>query len=503
VKLPKIANQANSYWNSEVVEAWESLTSQASQLDRDASRAFVGSVYFRKLQTALDSQGIDGVWSLLVESPRYLDALAILWRSGRKEQEDRGLAARDWFEETQQLAYALNELTYQVRELTLRNLHATYLERFDGFAQEPVDLRECLRHWLEASFARLADTQPLLRTFVEEVGPYFLAPGHLGTLVNTAKHHIDGVSGWASEGGLTGYLIGRYQAVVEMEFFRQLVHDADPISGRNTWLSELHALPVLTMTNSRGELFGQEALSLMVQRPKRTPQDEWVQAILQWVGDPRTRQRDDLWQSVSPADIAVFISWLAASDLQAFLDVTERYAQNDVDMSRMFVERKKFIEGLNAQGLIRSTRLFLGKTALHELEPTLVRRGIRRYVAAITGGYSTTAVIYMELKGEFGSVHAIEGSHSWKMRVFQELPSDDLLNSAKRDFTFNDLGPELARKYDIRQSKLGASERCFERAHSGDVWMADVAANLKRRGVKFNANALLSPRAFHHYQSVL
>lgn len=487
ITLPAKNPEHFDTWDPTVLGTWESLSKKA-QITVDSARSLtVYDDYLADCRTIAREEGEAGIWRLISSNSRYLTALSVLWCSASPY----GLASEtQLFEATRGIAAKLHELPYRPSEIALRNYYSVYAQMYDRFDRENPALVELLRKWLASEIVQLSSKKRFATSHLYQARKFLWEDNHMENIAQAAHNENKSIEGWANDAGLAGDIVGRLGDAVAMQYFREQVRTAQPNSDVNEFLEDLDNNPVLEVEQSDGSPFLYEALTLLIERPTVAPSEKWILAILRLVGDPRDSDAHPAWAWITVGTRERFVSWLAISDLKAFLEITEQYAKHDQEMARMFVDRKKFIEGIYEQGLVRRTRLFLGNKAYSAVRAQLADSGILQYVARIAGTHSTTAVVYMDL----GNAHVIEGSHSWSLRAFDDLPDASILDPQKRSFTFYDLGPDMARRYVSRFEKP-----YFERTHQGDTWMGDVAADLKSRGVELNAVSLLSRTALRRY----
>lgn len=488
MKLPPLALLSAPEWSERLDSEWKDLVERAKRLNKSVRTLGYSAGVIEELRHTAEASGADGVAKLVRSHSRYLNALSVLWSEARVEGSNE---ANDFYAETRAVVSMLQELDYAPSEIALRNLFSVYSQLFDRLdpreSQATEVLRGCLYAWVEqrgtdASFS----TDPLVTQ-----SPVLLAQGHLSTSARAIMRSSLAPEPWLEQEGISGLVLGRMRECLLMAHFIERVRSSDPNVARHEWLIGLSENPVLKLGKTDGAPFLYEAVSVMISHPVVIPAELWVSSILQLVGDPRDLDPHPVWAHVSAEEKARFLSWIAVSDLKAFLEITEKFAEDNPEMKRMFADRKKFIEGLHEQGVIKRTRLFLGNTAFEEVKSQLVERGIDKYVARIAGSHHKTAVVYID----FGVAHAIEGSHSWPFRIYPDLPSVEILSSTRKVFTSSEIGKELFEEYNYLNSDPG-----YERRHAG-VWMGDVAAMLKHMGVKINAGRLLSNEAMRQYLS--
>ncbi|SEH08616.1 EH signature domain-containing protein [Candidatus Venteria ishoeyi] len=162
--------------------------------------------------------------------------------------------------------------------------------------------------------------------------------------------------------------------------------------------------------------------------------ENWRHTILGILGDPRVPRAaprfQTWWGRLDNKYTAAMRNWLSQLDLKLFLNILEDVAHthNRADLLRMFPARKRFLEGLQAQGLIVESRLLLGKQAENYIRTQFDQRDLTGLAQL---GSSATSLIYLNLQG----VHLLEGTHSFQLRIYQDMPIEGLQNYEASHFS--------------------------------------------------------------------
>ncbi|MCY3997989.1 MAG: EH signature domain-containing protein [Flavobacteriaceae bacterium] len=149
--------------------------------------------------------------------------------------------------------------------------------------------------------------------------------------------------------------------------------------------------------------------------------DSWIKMILQFAGDPRTKEGrvyQKWWGALEKKYLITFKDLLPPSNIRLFLEAIKEFAVNNHNMNRMFPSRKVFLEGLENQNLIVYSRLFLPKEVknfIREKYPTLDLTFICNLVIK-TQREKNKSIIYLNL----GELHIFEGSHAFSIRVYRQ-----------------------------------------------------------------------------------
>lgn len=132
-------------------------------------------------------------------------------------------------------------------------------------------------------------------------------------------------------------------------------------------------------------------------------------------GDPRV-QRGGIWSAVPEDRMAVILRWLTGENIRFFLDVV-----SEVEDSHMWEPRRKFWLGLHDQGRIDAAWVAFSDSAAREAR----RRGaggkgtLRFGVQTAGSGRANTSLLILKI----GRKIVIEGSHSYKVHIFNEANS--------------------------------------------------------------------------------
>ena len=164
-----------------------------------------------------------------------------------------------------------------------------------------------------------------------------------------------------------------------------------------------------------------------------------------------------------------------------FLEALNNFAEEakDLDLTRMYPSRKKFLEGLLEQKLVTGTRLFLTQNAKRYLEKHYKKEHLPSF-SMVEGDKS---IVYISLPG----VHAVEGTHVCKFWIYKHLSdSAPVFNYNKTRFTYRELTAGMNESM-IRQ-RIGG---CLAEVIHNGSWQAKVALELKKAGVEFDPESLL------------
>ncbi|CUX29046.1 MULTISPECIES: EH signature domain-containing protein [Agrobacterium tumefaciens complex] len=129
-------------------------------------------------------------------------------------------------------------------------------------------------------------------------------------------------------------------------------------------------------------------------------------------GDPRV-QRGGVWSAVPEDRMAVILRWLTGENIRFFLDVV-----SEVEDSHMWEPRRRFWLGLHDRGRIDAAWVAFSDSAAKEAR----RRGaggkgtLRFGVQTAGYGRANTSLLILKI----GRKIVVEGSHSYKVHIFDE-----------------------------------------------------------------------------------
>lgn len=163
--------------------------------------------------------------------------------------------------------------------------------------------------------------------------------------------------------------------------------------------------------------------------------------LLDLMGDPRVPrsapQYQQWWGRLEKKYLDAVRVWLSRLDLKLFLNILEEVARNrdHKDLLRMYPARKRFLEGLQEQGLIKQARLLLGRQAEKYIREHFDAHELPEFA---TLGAGDISLIYLNL----GNAHLLEGTHTFQARLYHILPIPGLA-----DYEADSFNLSVLRKY--------------------------------------------------------
>ncbi len=217
-----------------------------------------------------------------------------------------------------------------------------------------------------------------------------------------------------------------------------------PLGENAAVLEEIQQEEVKSTSMSDGLLLGHHAARLLMDKVLKAKADlpeNWRHQILAILDDPRVPRSSPSfqmwWGRLEGKYVNAMRTWLSKLDLRLFLNILEEVARRHdrKDMLRMYPARRRFLEGLQAQGLLKESRLLLGKQAEHYVREQFDARDLSGFGKLSSADVS---LIYLNLHG----VHLLEGTHSFQVRIYQDLPIEGLA-----DYEVNKFSMSNIRKY--------------------------------------------------------
>ena len=252
-----------------------------------------------------------------------------------------------------------------------------------------------------------------------------------------------------------------------------------------------------------GKLIGHEVLNILISRADPnsvSDPDPWRNTILSIAGDPRVPHGhpDYLkWWSRLPDLIEKVCGWLAGFDLELFLYALEQYGEHrqDQEMQRMYPARKRFLEGLLEQRIIKNTRLFISP----DMEQYLIRFFNQEELPAYAIVKGSRSMIYLNVAG----VHIIEGSHNRAIYGVPILPQESqILDFGVQVFHERSLGMGLLEQFEAESNRDCYDYLNVRHYPQNFSWQYEVIQYLQRHDVKLNIEKLFNPGDYLSYKRI-
>jgi hypothetical protein len=211
---------------------------------------------------------------------------------------------------------------------------------------------------------------------------------------------------------------GKYTNVCKQRYYIESLNQLAPGDDSNIF-DELIKEAVVRRPYKNDRWLGHVVLNIMIQKVIDADEDlpdNWRDILLKIAGDPRISDRSqsyrEWWSLLPQKHIEAMQGWMAGFELDLFLKALRNYAKtsHDDSLKRMFPARARFLQGLYDHGLIKLSKLFIGRAPARYIRSLFNREQQPKFSKLDDGDLS---VIYLKI----GHVHMVEGSHSFSLRL--------------------------------------------------------------------------------------
>ena len=380
--------------------------------------------------------------------------------------------------------------------LNIANLLGAYFERYDDLQVDSMKklglyLSDALSRYKERGLS--VDQMSILQN--RKLLFSGNAPSVLAEAAVTTGRRLEIMS---AELGLQAYNGGKFLRLCRFAYYIKQLREIQ-VGSDHEILDYVVEPDVVDAPADNRRLLGHQILEILIDRSSASEVSErWRDVIIQVAGDPRVPPTNmkymKWWAVLGDRRVTKMRGWLSRLDLKLFLEVLESSARymNNHERERMFESRKAFMEGLIDQQLVNNSRLFLCGDDVQYLRRHYDKETMPEYAKVHSKG---TSMIYLDVKG----LHMIEGSHSFKVKVMDHLPSETgVLDYTKRQFSDSELRTSIIDAY-IREyrNKSGYLEKTHD-VHLN--WQHELISFLKQHGVKVSEELVLSPERYLEYR---
>lgn len=492
MKLPPIDNRPGE-WPPTVIEGWVRLVEKANRM-----KAKVGgsSAFERMLARFRDMAGsgrFDGLKELLT---RRLGARALTWLWLHDEVVGFRLF------NARMLDVLIEHQKPRLSRLTLIQLIQLYFRHFDHLDEREKQAESSLRGRLELHLLDQLKRMPAPRqafgsdslVTLRREGEWLLTLDGPLILVKSVRSKGEELGQTFETLGLSGFDVGRYGDICRAHYYLEVLRQLHPGEWDDV-LDELLKPSVSKAPYEGGKRIGHAALEIMIDRAGDDPGDAWQNFFLTLAGDPRiassAQNFREWWKPLGEERIAKVCGWLSKEDLRLFLQAVEQYGveSGNESLKRMFPARKLFLEGLFRLGLIRHTRLMLGRSAKASVKRILGGE-VKTSFASMDSMMSDKAVIYLDC----GDFHLVEGSHLFKIWVYLAQPGHWIKSYERNHFSHYDLTTSLPGQYKAAYPALP-----YEAVGHHGFWQHKVFDFLAANGIELDIEKLLSRAEYKSY----
>lgn len=492
LKLPKFRLPAIE-WKSPIEDQWQQLVVRTSALGQKAGQGDHFQEVVRQLRIAIAD--VDGRKIKQLLSNRIgARAITLLWI------EDESIRKRSLNAKSLSLLVSLQQP--KLGQQPLLNLVYLYFHCFDQLDRKNIDGRintlDCLEEVILDQLDLLPDQKvPNEHSLLHNLKRYsesLINRNAPALVVRRIKQQDIELGDYFEQIGLRGFDQGRFGNICRALYYLDVLEQL-PVGQYDPVLAELEKPDVNQAAYENGLRIGHKAIEILIDRASADPGDHWRNFILNIAGDPRiasgAASYRQWWQPIGESRVEKVRGWLSREDLKLFLKAVEQYGEEsgDVSLQRMFPARKKFLEGLFEQDLIKTTRLMLGTRAKYGVKRILGAEMKSSYIDL--GGMSDKAVIYLNC----GDFHVIQGSHSFKIWLYLDLPSRMLADYGITHLDFDDLTKKIPAEYRRENPGLPLADI----RHAPTTWRNKVIEFLSDNGIQLDIENLMSPQDYNAY----
>lgn len=424
------------------------------------------------IQTRID---VRAVTSLLIDSDEFRDAVKV----------DRNILD------------SLVKPAEVLSRLSLHQLISAFFIHFDTVAVVPSGLTDWCE-FIKSQLAHFENGQNELGIFARSADALFspYGPSRVVAFAKNADIDFDVALGRLA---LNGFNESRYLTLARYQYYLDTLKGIS-VGEDHPVLTELCKAEVVNSPYTPEKQLGHVILETLIDRSEGSLiSAAWQGVILAIAGDPRVPKSSlnyqRWWALLGEKRIALMRGWLSRFDLKLFLEILEQSAKDGSvhDMERMFESRKTFMEGLLEQGLITDSRLILSKHAESYLARHFDKNELPEYARTSS---QQTSMIYLNIAGR---LHMIEGSHSFKLKLFDQLPTvPNLSREVTSIFDDRDFRAIMTTRY-LRE--YGNRDGFVDLTHDIHLnWQYRAAQFLRTFGVSVDISKLISRERYREYK---
>lgn len=366
-------------------------------------------------------------FSDIIESRRDASLLLMLYRESLDLYKSRPI--------NKLLFQTIEEFKRPISGGLLRSFIKFYLEQYDRFEEREllaeyifIKLKELLtRARVPQDIKRYHDDAKLL--FTRNAVQYFVERAKGGS------RKREGLVALAKELKIPHAGNARFFELATQVYYLETLKSLT-MGAESPVMAEIKNPSVKESIAVDGMMIGQLAAKILIEKclhENVAMPDNWRDFVLSICSDPRVprsnRHFAKWWAALDSKLVEAMRRWLSKLDLALFLTLLEDHARRsgNSDMQRMLPARKKFLEGLLEENLVRNSRLILSSEAERSLRRSIHRDNLPVF-ATLNGG--EVCMIYLDL----GTGSLIEGSHNFSARVYTDFNIPGLADYSRSSF---------------------------------------------------------------------
>ena len=489
LSLPELNFQLRE-WKAQDFQVTERATMKVKEIGSGAGR---GSTRFVLARERLHKAALaGGLAHLIAQISESIDARAL----------SDLLCTEAYFAEnilvTRELLDQMASVRSPMSRLALTQLIRAFFVHFDQLSED-----ENLDDWcqflkLQLRQYRSAGGKSELQTYAKNADLLFQKHAPRQVVQRAMDAEVD-FDTFVQRNGLTGFSDGRYLTLCRYQYYLQMLNDIG-VGEAHPVLKEVCNEDVVNAPFSDAKLLGHAVLETLIDRTgSGSISKSWQSTILNIAGDPRVPKTHSSyqkwWAMLGETRIAQMRGWLSRLDLKVFLKILEQSAKDgsNADMERMFVSRKKFMEGLLNQGHVVESRLFLSDEAVRYLNRHYRNDELPSF-ARVTS--AKTSVIYLNIANK---VHMIEGSHSFRLKLMDKLPSKaNVTDYGVSKFRDSDFRTSMVPRY---YREFGDGDGLLELTHDVHLnWQHGAIKYLREKRIEVETGNMLARERLREYK---
>lgn len=485
MKLPLVPS-VSSAWPVGVLSDWTQRRTRADKLAQKAGGGNAFDAMCGRLRRSIDGADFTDIYDAL-DKRLGARALTWLWANERSMM----MKSCRWSVLTTLVERQKPRLT----RTTFLQLCKLYFQEFDRLDQVDDGLFIRIEAVIRSQLRKIPETQrPLLSKdpvlALQENAEWLIGIKGPAQLSQKVRNSGEELEQRFSALGLIGFDAGRYGDLCRAHYYIEVLKIV-PLGHWDSVFDELLKPSVNRAPFGTDKRIGHAALEVIIDRAGSEVSEAWQSFVVGIAGDPRIKSSaqnyQEWWRPLGRARLEKVRGWLSREDLKLFLQALEQYGieSGKADLKRMFPARKRFLEGLYHQKLIRNTRLMLGHAA-EGIVKKLLNDEIKTSFATLEGTLADKAIIYLDC----GDFYLIEGSHSFKIWVYLAQPGMIVPSYDFSSFTHSDLTHTTPAQYEAMY------ELPHEAVTHNGPWQTKVVNFLAEHGLELDIESLLTPAEY-------
>ena len=496
MKLPSLSEIQIAEWPGHTFQQWIDVTEQV-RVEGSGTQSTRFYKRVDEIKAWVRDGGSAKEFISFLEDRLTLRAMTWLWLNDE--------LMRSRLLRTEVINYLAKKVSWLGRLVTIQlmSLYLKFYDQLENLGQHAEGLLQALKELLKKQLEYFSGSiknrsQTKIKNLFDAFSDHqniLLAEHAVFETVNYATSRNLDLQDLFDQLGLKGFDNGHFAEQCRYVFYIKTIEGLsegqwDPV------LLEVQRKQVANASYDGQNRLGHVAMQLLIDKVTSSPDDRWLEVLLGIADDPRISNTAlnfrKWWQPLGEQRVSRVRSWLAKEDLRLFLKAVEQYgiSSNEESLQRMFPARKKFLEGLFEQGVVRNARLMLGTRAAEFVNHNISKESKISYIPL--SGMLDTAVIYLDC----GDFYLIQGSHSFKIWLYLAKPTDlfDSYDSRMR-LTRSDLTHGVLKDYKNKYPGWPYKDI----THHENTWRNDVVEFLYDNGIKIDLEKIMNREDYEYY----